>query len=294
MRQKLPDMRRLPTSALLGLVLLCLWSILSGCEKSSAVSAEKTKAHLEFLSKAATRDVEELRSGLPKGAPLLASIFEAGKKPSEDPAAAREALNSVRNKFQDLRVAKSTFFAVTDETGLVIRNDQEQDLMVGKNLFTAYPELRSALTSKKYLETRGSLPEAAGVRGRPDAQWVAAAPVLVGDEAKGLYVTGWSWSLYARLLENQLRSQVRSEAGEGGKVPLVYVFVMVEKDVYGAPISPEVNARAVRDNAPWEKLAGEAPFTVELEIEGREFGLGVRRVPALGKDVAIAVLRSET
>ena len=31
-----------------------------------------------------------------------------------------------------------------------------------------------------------------------------------------------------------------------------------------------------------------------LEIEGREFGLALRRVPALGPDVAIAVVRSET
>ena len=283
---------RLTTLAYASVGAACSWVTLSGCQKSSAVSAANAKVHVAFLSKASTADVEEIRAGLPKGAVLMASVFAPGKKPTEDPASAREALNSARNKVQDLRVAKSTFFAVTDATGLVLRNDQEQDAMAGKNLFQAYPALKSALGA--YTETRGSLPEAAGVRGRPDAQWVAGTPIQVSGEAKGVYVTGWSWSAYAYRLENQLRSEARSEAGDKGKLPLVYVFVMVEKDVYGAPISPEVNAKAVRDNAPWSKLTGDAPLTLELEIEGRDFGLAVGRVPALGKDVALAVLRSET
>ena len=42
------------------------------------------------------------------------------------------------------------------------------------------------------------------------------------------------------------------------------------------------------------KLQGNEPATVELEITGRGFGLGAARVPELGDDVAIVVLRSET
>jgi hypothetical protein len=34
--------------------------------------------------------------------------------------------------------------------------------------------------------------------------------------------------------------------------------------------------------------------TRQLEIAGRSFGLGLRRVPELGEDVLVAVLRSET
>jgi hypothetical protein len=33
---------------------------------------------------------------------------------------------------------------------------------------------------------------------------------------------------------------------------------------------------------------------IAQEIEGRDFGIALRRVPALGPDVAIAVVRSET
>jgi len=58
--------------------------------------------------------------------------------------------------------------------------------------------------------------------------------------------------------------------------------------VYGAPVSPEVNARAVAER----RLS--APGTAELEITGRAFGLAYQPTPLLGQSVGVAVLRSET
>jgi hypothetical protein len=115
-----------------------------------------------------------------------------------------------------------------------------------------------------------------------------------GADTKGLYVTGWSWSAYAYRLENQLRSSVRSELDRQGKEPLVYVYVVVGGDVFGAPISPDVNAKAVADQRFLEG-AKDAPVAgVELEITGRAFGMAFQRTPPLGADVGVAVLRSET
>ena len=159
---------------------------------------------------------------------------------------------------------------------------------------TAYgDELKVALAGQ-YVETRGSLPEAAGVRGRADGQWVAAEPVRQGSDVKGLYVTGWSWAAYARRLEYALAATLRSELGEGQKLPLVYVYLVVGKDVFGAPISPEVNARAIAALSPLSNASASVATSFELEIAGREFGLAVELAPDLGKDVAVAVLRSET
>jgi hypothetical protein len=270
-----------------------LASIASGCKKASAVSAEKAKANVAGLIKATQTDVAEVRAGLPEGAKYLLPVFASGKSPSEDPHAARVALETARNKVQDLRVSKGTFFAVADTSGLVIRNDQEQDAMAGRPLFPAFPELKTALAGK-YVETRGSLPEAAGVRGRADGQWIAAQPVQDGSVVKGLYVTGWSWAAYAYRLERALSSNLRSDAAEAQKLPLVYVYLIVDKDVFGTPISPEVNAQAIAKLSPLGKASASAPVSFELEIAGREFGLAVELSPDLGKDVAVAVLRSET
>lgn len=272
--------------ALLALVLA------AGCQDKTEVSVTKAKEHADFLTAKARQDVAEVRQGLPEGAKHLRAVFEGEGPPQDNPQEVRRLLERAREKVQDLRVAKSTFFAVTDKDGLILRNDRDQDLMVGKNLYASFPEARQALG--KYTETHGSMPEAAGVKGRADAQWVAAQPIQVGGETKGLYVTGWSWSAYAYRLETALRSEVTSQASESeAKVPLLYVYVVVGDAAYGAPISPDVNAKAIVDAKPWSALDG-GVFARAIEIEGREFGLAVRPVQELGPKVAIAVLRSET
>lgn len=274
-------------------LLFGLGALLLGCEDSGVKSAGEAKKHVAFLSAAAEEDVREVRAGVPEGARLLGDLFREAHPEPPSAENARKALNRVRDQVPDLRVAKGTFFAVVDREGRVVRNDRDQDLMAGKDIFQFYPELREAL-KKDYLETRGSMPEATGVRGRPDSQWVAASPVREGEDSRGLYVTGWSWSAYAYRLETSIRSQVLSETEEGGKVPLLYVYVIVGDDVYGAPIAPTVNAEAIGALKPLEQLQGTEIWTQALEIERRKFGVAVQAVKALGDRVAIAVLRSET
>lgn len=268
------------------------FALLIGCTKTSETSRQKAHAEVEELAKAAVVDVEEVRKGLPLGAKQLEAFF-ADDKAQGDAAAAKDALNAARGRVQDLRNAKSTFFLLADKHGLILRSDLEHDALASKNLLTAF-DLKDA-SSGKYVEALGSMPEAAGVRGRPDGQWTAASPVMKGAEVAGVYATGWSWSAYAYRLENQLRSTVKSEtSATGTKLPLVYVYVVVEKEAYGAPISPDVNAKAVKDSGLMGRARGEVVVDAVQEIDGRDFGIALRRVPALGADVAIAVIRSET
>lgn len=269
---------------------LALLIAVAGCRHSSTLSAAKCREHVALLSRAATEDLREIRSGLPRGAELLRDYFAAGK--FEDATAARDALDRVRNKVQDLRTAKATFFALVDTNGVVLRSDRAPDLLAGKSLLSAFPDLKQGFGGT-FVETRGQMDEAAGVRGKPDAQWVAAAPIRVDAAVKGLYAAGWSWSAYAYRLENQLRSSIRSGLDKGGKEPLVYVYVVVGKAVFGAPLSPVVNAEVVAAQNFMAVPAADA-VTREVEITEREFGIGFVRTPELGKDVGIAVVRSET
>lgn len=279
----------LPTFGMLAVAV----ALLAGCTKTGEVSKQKAHAEVELLAKAASSDVEEVRRGLPLGAKQLEGFF-ADEKAQGDAAAAKEALESARGKVQDLRTAKSTFFLLADKNGLILRSDLDHDSLASKSLFGAFGDLKGA-SSGKYVETRGSMAEAAGVRGRSDGQWAAATPVMKGADVAGVYATGWSWSAYAYRLENQLRSMVKSEAADAGtKEPLVYVYVLVEKEAYGAPISPDVNAKAIKDSGLFGRASGEAVVDGAREIEGRDFGIAVKRVPALGPDVGIAVVRSET
>lgn len=278
----------------LGMVISSGWLGSVGCRDTGKLSAEQATQHAAFLVETIAKDVGEVRSGLPGGAEVVAAAW-ASQPLDSDPKAAADALESARRKVQELRLAKATFFAVTDASGIVIRNDQEQDRMAGKALFPAYPALVQA--KDRYTETTGSLPEASGVRApRADAQWVAGVPVRVGGATKGLYVAGWSWASYAYRLEFALRGKLRTElAGNHEKnEPLVYVYIIDGKAAYGAPVSPEVNAQAIQKFDGLANARESNAFTTTLEITGRAFGLAVRRAPALGAEVGVAVLRSET
>jgi hypothetical protein len=280
--------------------LVCLLSsfsllLASSCKDTSRLSKEKATAHVSFLAEAMKKDVEEVRNGLPSGADALAASLKSDATVLTDPKAASRALEEARRKVQDLRIAKSTFFALADANGVVVRNNQEQDRMAGHSLFAAFPALADSKT--RYLETSGSMPEASGVRApRPDGQWVAAAPVRVDGETKGVYATGWSWSAYAYRLEFALRGRIRSElmGKTGEKEPLIYVYMVVGKAAYGAPVSPEVNMKAIADLDPLSKTKGDEVFSTTVDVTGRGFGLAIKRVADAGPDVAVAVLRSET
>jgi hypothetical protein len=274
---------------------LCISALLglAGCDSTKKLSATKAGEHVSYLAEAVAGDVDEVRKGLPEGAKHLEKLYEGDSAPKDDLKAVRERLDYARNKVQDLRVAKSTFFALADAKGDVLRNDQEQDLMAGKNLLAPFPELKNALAGK-YVETKGSMSEAARVKGS-DGQWVAAVPITVGGQVRGLYVTGWSWSAYAYRLENALRGNVKSALGDSNaKMPLVYVYVVVGDQAFGAPVSPEVNAEAIAKQKPLAKIQGDSVWVTNLDITGRDFGLAVKKTPVLGPDIGVAVLRSET
>lgn len=268
--------------------------VLASCESTGAESIERARGHAAKLVEIATRDVGEVREGLPLGAAEFAKVWADGTDPIADSEAARAALERVRDKVQNLRVAKSTFFALATPQGTIVRNDREQDSMAGKALFEAFPALSRAAAGE-YVEALGTFPEAHGVKGRADAEWLAASGVRVGDTVRGVYVTGWAWSSYAHRLEFALRGQVNAElANARVNVPLLYVFVVVGRDAFGAPEAPDVNAAAISERDPMAHLGPDGGFGALIEITGRTFALGVQTAPALGPSVGIAVLRSET
>ena len=263
---------------------------IAGCENSAEKSAVLAKAHVTELVTAAREDAREIREGLPLGGRELEKIVGSE---ALGPEMAREALTKARERVQDLRTAKSTFFALASPDGVVIRNDQDQDRMAQKGFFAAFPALKKAVDAG-YTETRGSMPEAAEVRGRADAQWVAAVPVRTEGATRALLVTGWSWSGYAYRMQTSLRSSVGAALEARAKMPLLYVYVVVDHGTYGTRDSPDVNLQAVHEAKVLEKAKGREPIGVGVDITGRAFGLAAARVPELGENVAIAVLRSET
>lgn len=264
------------------------------CEATDEASVARAQEHARALVEMAREDVSEIRRGLPLGAAELARAWGPDDDLLLDPEAARKALHRTRDVVQDLRVSKATFFALARPAGEIVRNDREQDLMAGENLLRSFPGLGAAAQGT-YVEALGAMAEANGVRGKPDAQWVAAHGIQVRGGVRALYATGWAWSSYCYRLEFALRGRIESGLkGTRDNVPLLYAFALVGDGIYSAPESPEINAQAIAKLAPWSKLGSQGTWGGLLDVTGRRFAFAAAVAPEIGPRVAFAVLRSET
>ena len=278
---------------------------LVGCKDRGQKSADEARNDVQKLVELTAKDVAEVERGLPEGATKLSELLakEVGKDgdPKQNNPAVRSALLKMRQKVPDLGIAKSTFFAFADEKGVAVRNDFEQDTMAGKDLVKAWPGLAPVLEGAPYAATTGRFPGVPNPAG-PDKEWVAAVPVKKADGSlQGMLVTGWTYRRFAYHLQVTLQRELQDQlmrGGDKGKMPIVYVCLFDKEAVYGAgapgvsPV-PEVNEKALAEvglHAKTEAGVASSP----LRITDREFGWAAARLPKLGPDIGVVVLRSET
>jgi hypothetical protein len=273
------------TAAALALALLA-----SGCTDKAKTSEKEARSEIDGLAQIADKDAGEVERGLPLGAQKLAALWAKGADPHQDVAAVRSQLLKMRRDVPDLTVAKSTFFALADDKGIAIRNDLEEDAMAGQNLLALFPDLAKAQAGS-YVTTTGTFPGPALPSG-PDKDWIAAAPIKKEDgSVGGLLVTGWTYRRFAYHLQEQLRHDVQEKLGNG-QIPVLYVMVFDKTGAYGARQTPSVNEKALGElDLVGKTASGVAGGTVEITDRG--FGWAAARVPKLGADTGIAILRSE-
>ncbi len=286
-----------PPSRLLRLAAACALVAsaagVAGCKDQAKESAARASTDVTALAALVDKDVGEVERGLPEGAKKLSSLLANGADPRQDAAGVRRALQRVRKDVRDLDVAKSTFFALADPTGLAIRNDLEEDVMAGQNLFSVFPGLKGAASG--YVTTTGSFPNSSNKNG-PDEDWIAGIPVKNDAGATGaVFVTGWTYRYFARHLQESLKDRLTDEArktGDEGKVPVFYVAVFDKTGVYPAPLTPQVDEKALAEQGLLDKTAG-GPAQGTVTITDRGFGWAAVRTPKLAPDTGIVVLRSE-
>jgi hypothetical protein len=267
--------------------------LLSACKDQAKESAGYAAADAAALVALVDKDLAEVERGLPEGAKRLAPLVSGGADPRQDVAGARKALIRVRREVLDLSIAKSTFFALADSEGIAIRNDLEEDVMAGQNLLAVFPALAQAKVG--YVTATGVFPNASTKNG-PDKDWVAALPVKRGDGSAGaIFVTGWTYRYFARHLQESLKDKLADEvrkSGNTGKMPVVYVAVFDKSGVYAAPLTPQVDEKALAEQDLVTKTAGGAAQGT-LTITDREFGWAGARTQRLAPDTGVVVLRSE-
>ncbi len=275
-------------------VFVAFFPSIVGCRNEAKASEQKATEHTVQLAQLTVRDVGEVERGLPVGAAQLASLFANGADPQKDLPAVRSGLKRIRAEIPDLTVAKSTFFALTDAHGVAIRNDLDVDVMAGQNVVAIFPSLTKALEGS-FVTTTGAFPGPPPPTG-PDRDWMAAAPVKdKAGQVVGLLLTGWTFRRFCHHLQEALRHDLQEQllqAKDNGKLPILYVAIFDATGIYTAPLTPSVNEQALIDLDLLHKTAS-GPIHGILNITERDFGYAAERVPKLGNDTGIAVLRSE-
>ncbi len=265
-----------------------------GCADHAKQSAGRAAENVAELAALVERDVGEVERGMPEGARRLTPLVAAGAQPAQDAAAVRKALFRVRRDVIDLSVAKSTFFALADANGLAIRNDLEEDVMAGQNLFALFPGL--AGVKDGYVTTTGAFPNASSKSG-PDEDWLAAMPVRRENGSVGaVFVTGWTYRYFARHLQESLNDSLTEQAKAGrndGKLPIFYVSVFDKSGVYSAPLTPAIDEKALAEQDLVGKTGALPLYQGTTTITDRAFGFAARRTPKLAPDTGIVVLRSD-
>jgi hypothetical protein len=266
---------------------------LPACRDQAKESASLAAGDVAAMADLIDKDVGQVERGMPEGATQLGSLLANGADPRQDIAGVRKGLMRVRRDVPDLLVAKSTFFALADPSGIAIRNDLEEDVMAGKNLLSAFPVLAKAKDG--YVAGTGSFggPPSHNV---PDEDWIAGAPVKRADGTVGaLLVTGWSYRYFARHLQEALKTRLleaSKAAGAEGKLPVYYVAVFDKTGVYSAPATPVVDDQALAAEDLVTKAAA-GPVAATLSITDRAFGYAARLTPKLAPDTGVVVLRSD-
>lgn len=268
-------------------------TLATGCDGAAKASEQAAVDTLAGIAPLIDKDMAQLRKGLPEGAKILT------KRLPEDPAAdlreTQQSIKAARENNDDLMVAKSTFFVLTNPDGVVIRSENDPDRLVDKNVFTAFPDLKKALDPKAGLvEAFGEMEEMRGVKKGVDTTWVVATAVVgKDDKVRGAFVSGWSFRAYANYLEQQVKRDLLEKAKKAGsdKVPIAYVYILKGKNAYGSPDSPDVNAETLVKLDILGKTAS-GPYRGHEEITGRTFGIAAQRTKGFGDDAALAVVAS--
>jgi hypothetical protein len=275
------------------LLLLPLPLTLYGCKDQAKESAAHAAQNATDMATLVDKDVGEVERGMPEGAKRLLPLVAGGADPQKDVAGVRKALGRVRRDVMDLSIAKSTFFALADANGVAIRNDLEEDVMAGQNLFAVFPALARA--REGYVTTTGVFPNASAKNG-PDRDWIAGVPVKQeSGVTAAIFVTGWTYRFFARHLQESLKDRLTEEArksGDDSKMPVFYVAVFDKTGVYSAPLTPPVDEKALSG----EDLVGKTGSGAgqgTLTITDRAFGWAAARTPKLAPDTGVVVLRSE-
>jgi hypothetical protein len=215
----------------------------------------------------------------PEGDPRRRMAFPLIRK-LRSPTAARG-----ENDF-DLLTSGLLFVAVLDGQGKFIVRDEGPEKMYRQDLRPRFAAVREALAGRAACST-GLLP------GDSYAVALVAVPIQKDGRTLGAFIGAASYPSLARRAERLRAHQSQGVDGGMAYAPTVRVSLFWKDQVHSGSIQPELDPTRPRAATRRAELARARVFTRFLNVQSREFGLAVRRVPSLGEDAGVIVWRAE-
>ncbi|MBL8721135.1 MAG: hypothetical protein JNL79_34440 [Myxococcales bacterium] len=268
-----------------------------GCKSKAQKQAELAVTDLDgVLDVIEKRHVQGLARALPQAAKDLGAKL-AGVELDKEAV----AFVAIRDKVDDLRSAKRSYFAVVDQGGEVQWVDDPNWPVVHRKIAVGFPAVQEVLDGKspfaKGIGRYGGADEAA-------TTFVEAAPLAKADGTKlGALVACWEAHDAAEDLRRQLLTQLLQKTAQPMKrvkakdklklmldQPDVWVGIFRGQWLYLQEDAPQPLEEALQALAFADKTKAGA-WSGTFDVMNKGWGGAAKRVPSLGADVGVVVAR---
>ena len=269
---------------------------LTGCKSKADKQADLAVTDLDSVVKVVEeRHVAGLARALPQAGKDLATKLvgvELGKE--------AVAFNAIRDKVDDLRSAKRSYFAVVDASGEVQWVDDDAWPVVHRKIAVGFPAVQDVIDGKtafgKGIGRYGGADEAA-------TSFVEAVPLIKDGKLLGALVALWEAHDAAEDLRRQLLTQLLQKSAQPMKrvkakdklkllldQPDVWVGLFRGQWLYLQEDAPQPLEEALQAQKFTDKTNAGA-WKGTFDVMNKGWGAAARRLPSLGADVGVVVAR---
>lgn len=281
---------------------LCLLSC--GCKSKAQKQAEAAVTDIARLEKLiADRHLDSLARALPPSASGLGGKLNATSDLHAEANTLGTAFVEARNKSDDLRSAKRSYFVLVDAGGEVVWCDDSGWAVVGRKIAVGFPSVKDVLDGKAPF-SRGL--GRYGGAGEEALTFTDASPIKEpGGKVVGALVAAWEAHDAAEDMQRQLLTELamktvepKTRVKQKDKMKLVmdtpdlWVALFRGPSVYLPEDGPQPLEDAVKALELAKKTAN-GPWTGTFNVMNGSWGGAAKRIEALGPEVGVAVLRHD-
>jgi hypothetical protein len=274
-----------------------------GCKSKAQRQAEAAVPDIARLEKLlAERHVDAIARALPVAGEALGAKFGDKVIAPTEAAAIGPMFDELRNKTDDLRSAKRSYYAIVDLGGEIVWVDDPNWLVIGRKASVAFGKLDGVLTGKEKYAA------GAGRYGGADPEALTlfeAAPIVRAGKPIGGLICAWEIHEAAEDMQRQLQTElamktvkpkVRAKAKDKYQLvldtPDLWVAAFNDKYAWLQEGAPQPLEDATKALGLHGKTANGA-WSGTFDVLNRGWGAAAKRIPSLGEGIGIAVLRHE-